>query len=286
MKHYGAIEAGGTKFVCAVGTENGEIIDRLTIPTETPEETIGKLTDFFSKYQLTSMGVGSFGPISVAKDKEDYGYITNTPKLAWKGYPFIPELEKRLGIPVSFTTDVNAAALGELTKGAAQGLESCLYITVGTGIGAGAIVGGRLVQSTLHPEMGHLLIRRHPQDMFEGICPYHKDCLEGMASGPALEKRWGKKGKDLAENEEVWELEADYLAQALMQYILILCPEKIIMGGGVMKQQQLFPLIRKKLAEYMNGYVDLPDLEGYIVPPGLGDDQGITGALALAHAAG
>lgn len=165
-------------------------------------------------------------------------------------------------------------------------MESCLYITVGTGIGAGAIVGGRLVQSTLHPEMGHLLIRRHPHDTFEGICPYHKDCLEGMASGPALEKRWGKKGNDLAENEEVWEIEADYLAQALMQYILILCPEKIIMGGGVMKQQQLFPLIRKKLAEYMNGYVDLPDLEGYIVPPGLGDDQGITGALALAYEAG
>ncbi|WP_077735573.1 ROK family protein [Bacillus sonorensis] len=285
MKHYGAIEAGGTKFVCAVGTENGEIIDRLTIPTETPEETIGELTAFFSKYQLTSMGVGSFGPICVAKEKEEYGYITNTPKLAWKAYPFIPELEKRLGVPVSFTTDVNAAVLGEITKGAAQGLNSCLYITVGTGIGAGAIIGGELVQSATHPEMGHILIRRSPEDSFAGNCPYHSDCLEGMASGPALEKRWGKKGKDLAGETKVWELEADYLAQALMQYILILCPDKIIMGGGVMKQQQLFPLIRKKLSEYLNGYVDLPDLEDFIVPPGLGDDAGITGALVLALSA-
>ncbi|TWK79423.1 putative fructokinase [Bacillus paralicheniformis] len=284
MKYYGAIEAGGTKFVCAVGTENGEIIDRLTIPTETPEETIGRLSAFFDMYQLESIGVGSFGPMSLAKESPDFGYITNTPKLAWRNYPLIPELKKRFGIPVSFTTDVNAAALGEITKGAAQGLDSCLYITVGTGIGAGAVIGGKLVQSFSHPEMGHILIRRHEKDTFAGNCPYHNDCLEGMASGPAIEKRWGKQGKDLAGRNEVWELEADYLAQALMHYILILCPEKIVMGGGVMKQQQLFPLIREKLSEYVNGYLVLPDLDQYIVPPGLGDDAGITGALALALA--
>ncbi|MEH6973677.1 MULTISPECIES: ROK family protein [unclassified Bacillus (in: firmicutes)] len=282
MTHYGAIEAGGTKFVCAVGTETGEIAGRLTIPTETPEETIEKVTAFFDAYQPEALGVGSFGPISLAKERPDFGFITNTPKLAWQNYPFIPELEKRLRIPVSFTTDVNAAALGEITEGAAQGLNSCLYITVGTGIGAGAVIGGKVVQSFCHPEMGHILIRRHEKDAFEGSCPYHKDCLEGMASGPALEKRWGKQGKDLSAREEVWELEADYLAQALMQYILILCPEKIVMGGGVMKQRQLFPLIRRKLREYVNGYIELPDLDGYVVPPGLGDDAGITGALALA----
>ncbi|MDA1476396.1 ROK family protein [Bacillus changyiensis] len=285
MKYYGAIEAGGTKFVCAIGTETGEMIDRLTIPTETPEETIGRLIPFFEKHKLESLGVGSFGPISVDKESADYGYITNTPKLAWKNYPFIPELEKRLGIPVSFTTDVNAAALGEIKKGAAKGLNSCLYITVGTGIGAGAIVGGELVQGVTHPEMGHVLIRRHERDSFKGNCPYHGECLEGMAAGPAIEKRWGKQGKDLADVQEVWELEADYLAQGLMQYILILCPEKIIMGGGVMKQQHLFPLIREKLTTYLNGYLDLPDLEQYIVSPGLGDDAGITGALILAQTA-
>ncbi|MED1739381.1 ROK family protein [Bacillus swezeyi] len=285
MNYYGAIEAGGTKFVCAVGTENGEIIDKQTFPTETPEETIGRLITFFENHHLTSLGVGSFGPISVAKGKDNYGYITNTPKLAWRNYPLIPELKKRLGIPVSFTTDVNAAALGEISNGAAQGLNSCLYITVGTGIGAGAIVGGELVQSASHPEMGHILIRRSPQDSFKGNCPYHNNCLEGMAAGPALEKRWGQQGKELAGRKEVWELEADYLAQALMQYILILCPEKIIMGGGVMKQQQLFPLIREKLSQYVNGYVDLPDLDQYIVPPGLGDNAGITGALVLALSA-
>ncbi|MDA7027446.1 ROK family protein [Bacillus sp. CLL-7-23] len=285
MKYYGAIEAGGTKFVCAIGTETGEMIDRLTIPTETPEETIGRLIPFFEKHKLESLGVGSFGPISVDKESADYGYITNTPKLAWKNYPFIPELEKRLGIPVFFTTDVNAAALGEIKKGAAKGLNSCLYITVGTGIGAGAIVGGELVQGVTHPEMGHILIRRHERDSFKGNCPYHGECLEGMAAGPAIEKRWGKQGKDLADVQEVWELEADYLAQGLMQYILILCPEKIIMGGGVMKQQHLFPLIREKLTTYLNGYLDLPDLEQYIVSPGLGDDAGITGALILAQTA-
>ncbi|NPC94152.1 ROK family protein [Bacillus sp. WMMC1349] len=285
MKYYGAIEAGGTKFVCAIGTETGEMIDRLTIPTETPEETIDRLIPFFEKHKLESLGVGSFGPISVDKESAEYGYITSTPKLAWKNYPFIPELEKRLGIPVSFTTDVNAAALGEIKKGAAKGLNSCLYITVGTGIGAGAIVGGELVQGVTHPEMGHILIRRHERDSFKGNCPYHGECLEGMAAGPAIEKRWGKQGKDLADVQEVWELEADYLAQGLMQYILILCPEKIIMGGGVMKQQHLFPLIREKLTTYLNGYLDLPDLEQYIVSPGLGDDAGITGALILAQTA-
>ena len=199
-------------------------------------------------------------------------------------------LQEEFDVPMEFNTDVNAAALGELMLGAAQGLDSCLYITVGTGIGAGAVVQGELLQGLSHPEMGHILVKRHPEDEFEGFCPYHKDCLEGLAAGPAIERRWGKKGVELADRPEVWDLEAYYLSQALMQYILILSPKKIIMGGGVMKQKQLFPLIQKKVQEWLNGYVALPtittdEIQDFIVPPALGDNAGITGALMLAKKA-
>src|SRR5690606_35246106 len=174
-------------------------------------------------------------------------------------------------------------------KGAAQGLDSCLYITVGTGVGAGAVVQGNLLQGLSHPEMGHVLVKRHPEDTFEGFCPYHKDCSEGMAAGPAIEKHWGQKGHELQDKQEVWEIEAYYLGQALMQYILTISPKKIIMGGGVMKQAQIFPLVRKKVQELLNGYVPLPQIteyiDEYIVPPTLGDDAGITGALMLAKRA-
>ncbi|OLP65222.1 putative fructokinase [Bacillus pumilus] len=282
MAYYGAIEAGGTKFCCAIGNEHGEIIEEFTIPTGKPDETLQKLIPFFQTYQIEALGVGSFGPICVKRDDPSYGYLMNTPKVDWKHYPFIPELEKQLGVPVSFTTDVNAAALGELTKGAAKGLTSCMYITVGTGIGAGAVVKNELLHGHSHPEMGHILVRLHASDSFAGICPAHGTCLEGLACGPAIEKRWGKPAKELVEQEAVWALEADYLAQALMQYTLILSPERIIMGGGVMKQKQLFPLLREKLAFYMNDYIDLPPLDTYIVSPGLGDKAGITGALLLA----
>ncbi|MGE6630058.1 ROK family protein [Bacillus sp. NPDC077027] len=282
MAYYGGIEAGGTKFCCAIGNEHGDIIDELTIATEHPEDTLEKLIPFFKKYEIEAMGVGSFGPICVTKGDPHYGYIMNTPKTAWKNYPFIPKLEKGLGVQVSFTTDVNAAALGELKKGAAQGLNSCLYITVGTGIGAGAVVRGELLHGHSHPEMGHILVRKNEKDSFDGVCPYHGACLEGLASGPAIEKRWGTPAKELVDKQAVWELEADYLAQALMQYTLILSPERIIMGGGVMKQKQLFPLIREKLAFYLNEYTELPALETYIVSPGLEDKAGMTGALALA----
>ncbi|QGX64735.1 ROK family protein [Bacillus sp. ms-22] len=282
MTYYGAIEAGGTKFCCAIGNEHGDIIEEWTIPTEHPEKTVQTLIPFFQQYEIAALGVGSFGPIGVQKDDPSYGYIMNTPKVEWKHYPFIPELEKQLGVPMSFTTDVNAAALGELTKGAAKGLSSCMYITVGTGIGAGAVVKNELLHGHSHPEMGHILVRQHESDQFAGVCPAHGTCLEGLAAGPAIEARWGKPAKELTQEEAVWSLEADYLAQALMQYTLILSPERIIMGGGVMKQKQLFPLIREKLAAYVNDYVDMPPLDTYIVSPGLEDKAGMTGALLLA----
>lgn len=281
----GGIEAGGTKFVCAVGVESGKIIERIQIPTTIPEETMSKVIEFFKGYELEAIGVGSFGPIDVNKESPAYGSITSTPKPGWLDYPIVKTLEKEFGIPIGFNTDVNAAALGEVTHGAAKGLDSCLYITIGTGIGAGAIVQGKLLQGLSHPEMGHILVRRHPQDEYQGKCPYHRDCLEGLAAGPAIEERWGTKGIDLVDRPEVWDLQGYYIAQALMQYVLILSPKKIILGGGVMHQKQLFPTIFKFLKEFVSDYVHLPQLSDYIVSPGLGDYAGITGSLMLAKQA-
>lgn len=282
---FGAIEAGGTKFVCAVGDERGNIIDRLQIPTTVPEETMTEVIGFFKKHSLNAIGVGSFGPIDVNSESPNYGMITTTPKLPWRNYPIVQALKDAFSLPIGFNTDVNAAALGEATLGAAKGLDSCIYITVGTGIGAGAVVQGKLLQGLSHPEMGHILVRRHHNDKYHGKCPYHKDCLEGLAAGPAIEERWGKKGIDLVDQKEVWDLEGYYIAQALMQYILIISPKRIILGGGVMKQKQVFASIYKYLQELLNDYVTLPDLKTYIVSPGLGDHAGITGALLLAYQA-
>ena len=196
-------------------------------------------------------------------------------------------MKNALDVPIQFNTDVNAAALGELTNGAARGLDSCLYMTVGTGIGAGAVVQGQLLQGLSHPEMGHVLVRRHPEDTYKGRCPYHGDCVEGLAAGPAIEERWGENARKLTDRNEVWEFEAYYLAQALVQYILIVSPKKIILGGGVMKQVHLLPLVHKQVVELLNGYVPLPQIteriDEYIVLPDLGDDAGITGALVLAE---
>ena len=281
----GAIEAGGTKFVCAVGDETGAIFASEQIPTTIPEETIPKVIEFFKQYPVKAIGIGSFGPVDVNRESPTYGFITSTPKPGWKDYPFVQTIQDAFAVPVGFNTDVNAAALGEATLGAAKGLDSCLYITVGTGIGAGALVQGQLLQGLSHPEMGHILVRRHAEDDYQGKCPYHSDCLEGLAAGPAIEARWGAKGVDLVDRNEVWEMEGYYLAQALMQYVLILSPKKIILGGGVMHQQQVFDSIYNYLKELLNDYVTLPELENYIVSPGLGDNAGITGSLLLARQA-
>jgi fructokinase len=285
MMMLGAIEAGGTKFVCAIGDETGTIVERIQIPTTVPEETMHQVLEFFKRYEIEAIGIGSFGPIDVDRASNTYGYITSTPKAGWKDYPIVQTLSDAFQVPVGFNTDVNAAALGEATFGAAQGLDSCLYITVGTGVGAGAVVQGKLLQGLTHPEMGHILVRRHPNDEYQGKCPYHHDCLEGLAAGPAIEARWGEKGSHLVERTEVWDLEGYYIAQALMQYVLILSPKKIILGGGVMNQKQVFASINKYLEEFINGYVTLPELTDYIVSPGLGDRAGIIGSLLLANQA-
>lgn len=281
----GAIEAGGTKFILAVSDDDLNIIERVSIPTTTPEETFEKVFEFFDNYQVKAIGIGSFGPIDVNTGSDSYGFITSTPKTAWENTDFLGKMKERYSIPLGWTTDVNAAALGELTYGAARGKTSCLYLTVGTGVGGGAVLNSEPLEGYGHPEMGHILIRKHAEDSFEGSCPYHRDCLEGLAAGPAIEKRYNKKAQELTENEEVWEMEAYYLAQALMSYTLTLSPEKIILGGGVMKQTQLFPLIRNAFSELLNNYVQTPDLKDYIVSPELKDDAGITGCLILAQKA-
>lgn len=280
--YFGAIEAGGTKFVCAVGDKDLQIIDQITIPTTTPKETMEELFRFFDSYPLVSMGIGSFGPIDVKQGSPTYGYITNTPKKAWTFFNFVGSIKEKYDIPVAWTTDVNAAAYGEWKNGAAKGLNHCLYLTIGTGIGGGAIVNGKILEGFSHPEMGHILLQTHPDDSYKGHCPFHENCLEGLASGPAIESRYGKKGTELSDVKKVWEIESYYIAQGLMNYSLILRPERIILGGGVMKQEQLFPLIRKNLNQLINQYIETPDLSDYIVPPGLGDRSGIIGALYLA----
>ncbi|MGD6958547.1 ROK family protein [Rossellomorea aquimaris] len=280
---YGAIEAGGTKFVCAIGNEKGEIISKAVFPTQDPETTLGNVYSYFSKYALTSIGVGCFGPIELNKNRNNFGQLLNTPKQLWKNFNIYQALSGHFSVPVYIDTDVNAAALGEFHSGAAQESDSCLYITVGTGIGAGFVQNGKVSKGLFNTEMGHIYVPRHSEDSFEGSCHYHRDCLEGLASGTAIHTRYGKKGDELEEMQVVWELEAYYLAQAIVNYILILAPEKIILGGGVMKQTILYPLIRGEVAKLLNQYVNIDDFEQYIVPPELNDNQGVMGSLFLAR---
>lgn len=279
----GSIEAGGTKFVCGVGKDDLSIVERVSFPTTIPKETIKKVIDFFKQYELDGIGIGSFGPIDINLNSKTYGYITNTPKAGWKNFNFVNTLKKEFDVPIAWTTDVNAAAYGEYVAGSAQGLNSCVYYTIGTGIGGGAISNGKFVEGFSHTEMGHMIVKPHPKDTYEGNCPYHHNCLEGMASGTAIEKRNGIKGNDLNENHETWQYEAYYIAQAVYNTTLMLSPEKIILGGGVMKQTHLLELIRKEYDAIMKEYVFTPPLEDYIVTPALGDDAGTKGCLALAR---
>ncbi|WP_350343034.1 ROK family protein [Proteinivorax tanatarense] len=278
--YYGAIEAGGTKFVCAVGNKDGEIIDKTKISTQSPEETINNVINFFKNYPLKGLGIGCFGPVQIDKSQGNYGEILSTPKRKWRNFNIYKKFKNYYDIPVYLDTDVNVAALGEYRWGAAKENNSCLYVTVGTGIGAGFVKDGQTLNGVNHPEMGHIRVKRSKEDDFQGVCPYHSDCLEGLASGPAIEKRYGVKASELSHRDDVWELESYYLAQAVMNYTLILSPHKIILGGGVMKQSHVISKIKGKLEKMVNGYVKIPP--EFIVKPKLNDEQGIRGALALA----
>lgn len=286
MKCYGSLEAGGTKMVCAIGDAQGRILERVSIPTLEPEQTMPAILDFFRGKNISALGIGCFGPVDLDRKSATYGHITTTPKLAWKNYDIVGTCRQALGVPVGFDTDVNASALGEATWGCTRTLENSIYITVGTGIGVGVIIDGKPYHGMLHPEGGHIFLARHPDDPMErGVCPYHALCLEGLASGPAIAARWGKPGAELADRREVWELEAYYLAQAICSYILILSPERIVVGGGVSHQAQMMPMIRREVERQMGGYIQakgMTDLDSYIVLPSLHDDQGILGGLKLA----
>jgi fructokinase len=273
----GGIEAGGTKWLCAVGTGPDDLRAEAAIPTTTPAETLAAAEAFFEREgPVEALGIGSFGPVDLRR-----GAITTTPKPGWAHTEVAGELRRRLGVPVALDTDVNAAVLGEHRWGAAQGLDTCCYVTVGTGIGGGAIVGGRLHHGLAHPEVGHVRI---PHDLgadpFAGSCPYHGDCWEGLAAAPALEARHGRPAREL-EDEAAWALEARYLALGLVAVIGVLSPERILLGGGVLQRPGLLEQVDTEVEALLRGYVPAPEL----VRPGLGRRAGVLGALALAESA-
>lgn len=282
---YGALEAGGTKMVCALGDENGKILEQISVPTLEPALTMPKIIEYFKGKSIQALGIACFGPIDLNPDSATYGYITTTPKLKWANYNIVGTMQEALHVPIGFDTDVNGSLLGEVTYGAAKGLENVLYLTFGTGVGGGVMANGKLLHGMLHPELGHITMVPHPLDSYKGHCPFHGICLEGMAAGPAIEERWGKKGVELKDREEVWDLEAYYIGQALKNLILTLSPQRIILGGGVMHQLQLFPKVRAQVLTQLNGYLhtkELQNIDDYIVPASLHDDQGIMGCIKLA----
>jgi fructokinase len=290
----GGIEAGGTKFVCVVGTGIDDVRAEARILTTTPAETLGQVVRFFAEASrvhgpLAAIGVGSFGPIDLHRTSPTFGAITTTPKPGWAWTDLVGTLGGALGVPVGVDTDVNAAALGEWRHGAARGLDTFVYLTVGTGIGGGGLVGGRLLHGLVHPEMGHLRVPRdHAADPFPGVCPFHGDCLEGLASGPAMAARWGAPAETLEAGHPAWALEARYLALALQNIVCTLSPERIVLGGGVMAQPALLPRVRAELAALLNGYMQAPAvlerMDEYVVAPALGDRSGVAGAFVLAAA--
>ncbi len=288
----GAVEAGGSKFVCGVGTSPEDLITE-QIPATTPEETLEAVVAFFRRAagsKLEAVGIASFGPVDPHPGSPTFGYITCTPKLGWRGTDVAGTVGRGLGVPVGFDTDVNGAALGEARWGAARGIADFLYLTVGTGIGGGAMVNGKLLHGLLHPEMGHLRIPHdRERDPYAGGCPFHGDCLEGLASGPALRARWSMAPRELPAGHPAWELEAEYLALGLHNLVCTLSPRRIVIGGGVLHQQCLLPMVRTGLARLLNGYIEaaeiVVEMDRFVVPPDLGDRAGVLGALVLAEEA-
>lgn len=289
----GGLEAGGTKFVCAVGTGPDDVRAEVRLATTTPERTIREAIAFFAgqakRAPLAGLGIASFGPLDLDSRSPTFGFITTTPKPGWQHVDLTTPLRRALGVPVVVDTDVNAAALAEHRWGSGRGVGTLAYVTVGTGIGGGALIDGRPVHGLIHPEMGHVRIPHdRARDPFDGTCPHHGDCWEGLASAPALAARWGREPDTLPDDHPAWDLEAHYLALGLANVVFVLSPERIVLGGGVMTRTPLFAAVRRELAQLMAGYLPTPALgeriETYVVPPALGDRSGVLGALALAGA--
>jgi len=289
---FGAVEAGGTKFVVAIGNDRGEILAQERFPTADPHSTLATTLAFLRQRgksfgTLAAIGVASFGPVELNKSSAQYGFIGRTPKPGWRATDIAGTLAREFHCPIGFDTDVNAAALAEHRWGAARDVKSLVYLTIGTGIGGGVMVDGAPIHGLMHPEIGHIYPRRHPLDTsFDGVCPFHRDCLEGVASGPAILARSGASLQELDENHPQWEIEADYLGQLCAQLVVTVSPQRIIMGGGVMGQARLLPLIRPRLRHWLGGYIDRDEIltgtDRYVVAPELGDRAGVLGALVLA----
>lgn len=278
---YGAIEAGGTKFICGYGTGPQDVVTA-EFPTRDPQQTISDVLAFFAGRKLRSLGVASFGPVDLRSNSPTYGYITHTPKLAWRNFDLLGAL-RVLQVPLALDTDVNAAALGEQRWGAGQGRTDLVYVTVGTGIGAGVICANQPVHGMGHPEAGHMLVRKHPDDTFAGCCPSHGDCWEGLASGPAIEKRVGRPAKQLVESDPVWDWVAGYIAQGLANLTYCCAPERLILGGGVGGRGGVVARVQARFERQIAGYLALPKASEYIVSPALGGLSGVCGALVLAQ---
>ncbi len=296
MNYFGGIEAGGTKFVCVVTDQGKKVLAEERFPTTTPKETLGRTIAFFEEQNqllpqpIAAIGIACFGPIDPAPESPSFGYITTTPKPGWINTPVVRPLQEAFGVPVAIDTDVNAAAVGEGVWGAAQGLTDFLYLTIGTGIGGGGVFHGKPLHGLIHPEMGHIRVPHDTvTDPYPGHCPYHGDCFEGLACGPAIQARWGKPGDQLPPDHPAWQLEAGYIALALNNLICTLSPQRIILGGGVMQQGHLFPMIRTETLNLLKGYVQSPSIldriDEYIVPPGLANRAGVLGGVALAQQA-
>lgn len=294
MAYFIGIEGGGTKFVCAYGSGPDDLQERVVIRTETPAVTMQALAEYIrnvqSRVQIAAIGASIFGPLDLDRASPTYGYITTTPKHEWINFDFVGALKREFSCPVGFDTDVNAAVVSEYRWGAAQNISDVLYLTVGTGIGGGAIVNHQLVHGAMHPEMGHILIPQDPRDHFAGVCEYHGNCLEGLASGPSLKDRWQvKSALDLPADHPGWEIEASYLGLALANYTLTLSPKRIIIGGGVMRQEHLLAKIRRELLKHLQGYIRNPTvvqgIDSYVIKPGLQENAGVLGAIALAELA-
>ena len=287
------LETGGTNIKCIIASDPFNVISELNIPTQDPEETTNRVVQFLKngidKYQVTikSMGIASFGPVDLNVSSPTYGSVTSTPKIAWRNFPLLKKFRTSFQFPIAFDTDVNAATLGEARWGAGIGLTDFVYVTIGTGIGGGIITNGQIIHGLVHPELGHMLIQHSQDDPFVGSCPYHQDCLEGLASGPAILARWGISPANLPANHQAWSLEAHYLAQMVVNITLMLSPQRVILGGGVSQHPGLIEMVRDNFQKLLNGYVQSPSfseqVNQYIVSPKLGQNAGIHGAIALAQ---
>ncbi|HEX2405182.1 MAG TPA: ROK family protein [Acidimicrobiia bacterium] len=283
MARYGTVEMGGTRTSCAVGTSPDDLSRSIRFSTTHPAETLGKVVEFLAAESPDSVGIAAFGPLDLER-----GRVGVTPKVGWSGVDLLAPIREALNAPIGLDTDVNGAALGESRWGAGRGLTTFVYVTVGTGIGGGALVDGHPLHGLGHPEMGHIAVRRHPEDNYVGICPLHVDCLEGLASGPAIEHRSGIPGQDLSGTALVAavELESFYLSQLIRTLVYILAPERVILGGGVSRLPGLVDLVNSRLIEELSGYPGFPEHEsGFVTPPGLGEMSGLAGGMVLAERA-